>query len=159
MVSPIAPGNTNQWDVMNWVWDQGPYLPSAKHVAVLAYLASKAFYEENNPEGAEIGQVMRKYSYVEEIMAATGIRSRTTIRLVLNELQDMAYIQREERPEKVYGQKPHVIYVLWDLEDLRAGMRAGKKTLPNALKVRPTAPPRRPRPTLEVVQLPVDINS
>lgn len=160
MVAPIAWGDTNQWSVMEWVWSQGKHLPSGSHTAVLAYLASKAFYTTKNPENGDIGQVMRASSYAEVIMEATGIRSRSTLRKILNDLQDMAFIQREEREgEKVYGQKPHMMYVLWEMEDLRAQIRDGKKALPPPLRLRPTASPRKPRALAEVVEIPVSINS
>lgn len=160
MVAPIVPGDTNQWDVMQWVNEQGQYMPTPTHQLMLFYLASNAFYEADNPEGGEVGQVLRSKSYVEAMMEGTGIKARQTIRNVLNGLQDMAYIQREDRRDPgLYGQQPQLIYVLWDLQALQEDIRTGKRTLPPALKVRPTRAPRKPRKLAEVVELPVSINS
>lgn len=159
MLAPITPGDTTQWAVQEWVWEQAQFLPSPMHTLVLAYLASKSFYEEDNPEGGEVGQVMRQYSYAETMLEATGIKSRTTLRNVLNDLQDMAYIQRGERKKgRLYGQQPHLIYVLWEHDELRQEIRDGKP-LPVALMDRPTRPKRASKPDLRVVEMPVSINS
>jgi hypothetical protein len=159
MLARIGVGDTTQWTVMEWVWEQAEHLPSANHVLVLSYLASKAFYTSANPEKGEVGQVMRACSYTSAIMKATGIKTRNTVRAMLNDLQDRGYIQREERHDKgLYGQQPHRIYVLWEYDEMREDIRAGKP-LPMFLRMRPEAPARKPAVMAEVIPISLGINS
>lgn len=149
MVTPIASGDTNQWDVMEWAWAQGEHMPSPGHAVVLVYLASHAFYSRRNAERARVGQVLRQASYFESVMTATGIASKTTVRNILNDLGDLGYVVRSDRPGR--GPQPHRMVVCWDAEsdEMRRQCRAGERDLPTAFLTRPT----RPRKKAPVVHL------
>lgn len=127
-VAAIA-GDTKQWDVMAWAIRQGVWLPGPSHQAVLLYLCANAFYREDNSEGARPGQVMFSASRYEDIMAGTAIRTHDTVRRVLNDLQDRAYVARHVRPGG--GHQPLLIRVLWDqsMDEYRERLRAGEADL------------------------------
>jgi glutathione S-transferase len=153
MVSPIAPGNTTQRDALRWAFEQAQHLTATQH-HVLLYLVSHAFYQEDNPEHAEVGQVLRQASYVDQIIACTGL-SRPTIRRVLVDLQMAGYVQRLLRDDPdIYGQQPHVIHVLWEAEGLREGLRNGTRRLPDELMAVPSRPSKKeaPTPVLSIVK-------
>lgn len=155
MVAPIADDTTiTQWEAMQWVLAQGEHLPGPAHAAVLYYLAANAFYQPNNPEGAEVGQVLYQASKYERIMRGTAIKSRQTLRKALNELQDLAYVHRAERSGRG-THEPLRISVLWDprWDVIREGLRAGTRGLPTALLDRPAGPVKRaPVVTLRAVE-------
>lgn len=126
-------GDTTSGDVMRWVWSQGIHMSRPSHQVLLAYLASNAFLSDDNDEGEEVGIVMYRKSYFEEIMAGTGVRSRATLRAALDDLQEMAYIRREERYRPT---DPLRITVFWHESDdeFRERLRAGRVSLPPALQ-------------------------
>lgn len=140
-LSQITPGeDTNQWEVAKWAMAQGIHMPSPMHQCLLYYLSLNAFYEEDNPEDAHRGQVLYHASFVSEMSEGTGMRSRQSIRKCLNDLQDMGYIVRTERPlDGTKGQKPHLITVCWesDFDTYRQGLRSGEAKPIPALLVRP----------------------
>lgn len=135
---------------MRWVWSQGIYMSRPTHMALLAYLASNAFLSKNNDEGEDDGVVMYSKSYFEEIMAGTGIRSRATLRAALDDLQEMAYIMREERYRPT---DPLRISVFWHESDdeFRERIRTGRAALPERLK----RPEKVAQPHAKVVPLEV----
>lgn len=149
MVAEIAAGDVDQWDVMTWVVEQGQFMPSPTHQAVLFYLAANAFYREDNPEGEPVGTVLYQASRYEAIMAGTAIRTKATVHRTLNDLQEMAYVWREKRTGS--QNQPLRIAVLWEarFDAHREGMRDGSKSQIPKLLIRPT----RPRKSAEVVPL------
>lgn len=152
-IASIGDGDTNQWNVLEWAFQQAQYLTPTQH-HVLLYLVCHAFYAADNPEGGEVGQVMRQASYVESMTAGTGLK-RMAIRNALTALQTSGYVQREVRKDKaVYGQQPHMIYVLWEADELREGLRNGSRRLPKELLSIPTRPAAKttPRPVLTLVR-------
>jgi hypothetical protein len=124
-------------------------MPTSMHAAVLVYLTANAFLEEPNPEGAPRGQVLFAASRYSAIRQATAIKSDNTVRKVLHDLQEMAYIWRVRRPGA--GHQPLKIQVLWEesVDDLRERLRAGEADLPVRLQIHPEAP----KPNAEVVPL------
>lgn len=153
MVARIAEGDTTQWEVTEWVWEQAQYMKPTEH-HVLLYLCAHAFYQSDNPEKGEVGQVLRKASYVESMVRGTGLHPNT-IRRALVTLQRAAYIQRGERNDpNLYGQQPHVIYIIWEADDLREKLRMGTRVPPEEFLLIPTRPPKKEpvRPVLTVIQ-------
>lgn len=142
-------GNVTQWEAVEWVWKQAPYLTASQH-HVLVYLVCHAFYTDENPEEGDVGQVMRKASYIGAVAACTSL-SRATVKRALLGLQEAGYLQREVRQDpNIYGQQPSKIYVLWDFENLREGLRKGTMTLPEELIGTPVHRPEK-APILELV--------
>jgi hypothetical protein len=110
------------------------------------YLSLNAFYSSDNPEEGEVGQVLKAASRSSAISQGTGIKSRETIRKVLNDLQENAYLYRQERTVRgATGAQPHLIYVLWDgrWDRLRDDVRNGRKQVPPKFLDRPAARVRK----------------
>lgn len=144
MVAPIPPGDTTQWDVLAWVISQAKFMTATQH-HVLLYLAASSFYQADNPEQAAVGQVLRQASYVDAIVDGTSLK-RDAIRQAMKALQSTGYIQREVREDQgIHGQQPHLIYVLWDYDRLREGLRDGSLKLPQELLSVPSRPAKRVR--------------
>lgn len=155
MVAAIADGDTSQRRVMEWAIAQGPYMPSPTHQLVLLYLSANAFYTRDNPEGADIGQVLRARSSIPAIMAGTALRSRDSVRRVLSDLQDAMYLIRRERSgQGRRGRAPAEITLFWHerSDQYRADLRAGTATVPPAFYNHRPKTPEAPRPRLKVVQ-------
>jgi len=147
----MQPGNTTQWEAFEWAFQQAKHLSAPEH-HVLLYLVGHSFYSKNNPEQAEVGQVLYQASYLDRIVEGTGL-GIATVRRALVSLQMKGYIQREARAG--HGSHvPHTIYVLWEHDDLREGLRDGSRRLPEELMSIPARPKREApkRPVLRLIR-------
>lgn len=149
MLAPID-GDTNVWDVVCWAYEQAQFLPSVHHQAVLVYLATHAFYNESNREGAGRGQVLYAASFYAEIQSKCSIRSPHTVRKVLHDLQEGAFIVRQRRTGE--GHQPLRITVLWEgrMDQYREKLRAGEESLRPMLQMHPEG--RKAKATVTILR-------
>jgi hypothetical protein len=133
----IPSGDTTSIAVKDWAHEQAAYLDSPSELALLLVLCHHAFYQNDNPEGAPVGQVMHGYSSL-PVLAAWTAMSERNVRRVLWSLQvEHGYLIRSPRPlDQRPGQLARVIRIYWTLEHdaMRASARAGG-SLPDAFKI------------------------
>jgi hypothetical protein len=117
---------------MNWAFEQAAFLGPSEHHLLLV-LTHHAFYREDNPERAPVGQVMQAYSSIPALVAWTSL-TKNTVKKVLASLQsDHGYLTRHARPgDGSPGRPPSIIRLYWSaqFDMIRASHRTDQTALP-----------------------------
>lgn len=135
--------DVTQWDVVQWTIAQGQFL-NATQMSMLYYLSLNAFYSSDNPEGEPVGVTLYSASNYRAISEGTGIRSKDTIRLTLNMLQELGFLIRERRDGKAAEQAPLRIRVFWgeSFDEYREALRQGQSEIHPKFLIRPKREPK-----------------
>lgn len=123
-------GEVTQHEVLEWAQEQAQYLsPTQAHV--LLYLCINAWHTASNHEGRSPGDVLSGRTALSKIQMRTGL-SEKTVRRALDALQDAGYIVANHQP----GNGKSKIGILWHAgaDEMRAEVRAGVRTIPEAMK-------------------------
>lgn len=130
-------GDVRQWDVLQWAQDQARFLTPTQTL-LLWYLCLNAFYKEDNPEDARVGQVLMARDDYSSMQFYTGLGRRTAQR-ALESLRLAGYVYVEMYPS---NHRANRIVVCWNegFDSMRERARAGAKALPEAFQPRVVQP-------------------